>query len=71
LRCKDKKRHGMPMPGYPRPDAAPHPWRAEPWGAPRGEGNGNFRHGFWTREAMKERRWANEMVELFTKGIDE
>jgi hypothetical protein len=40
-------------------------------GAPRGEGNGNFKNGFWTCEAVEERRWAKEMVELYTKAIDE
>jgi len=36
-------------------------------GAPRGEQNGNFSHGFWTAEATEERRWAKKMVELYTK----
>jgi len=40
-------------------------------GAPRGEGNGNFKNGFWTCEAVQERRWAKEMVELYTKVADE
>ncbi|MGY8704602.1 HGGxSTG domain-containing protein [Bradyrhizobium sp. 18BD] len=40
-------------------------------GAPRGEKNGNFRHGFWTCEAVQERQWAKEMVELYTKAVDE
>jgi hypothetical protein len=40
-------------------------------GAPRGEQNGNFKQGFWTCEAVRERRWAKEMVELYTKAIDE
>jgi hypothetical protein len=40
-------------------------------GAPRGEGNGNFKNGYWTREAVQERQWVKEMVELYTKGTDE
>ncbi|MEY9634163.1 hypothetical protein ABIF66_002392 [Bradyrhizobium japonicum] len=40
-------------------------------GAPRGEQNGNFRDGFWTCEAVQERQWAKEMVELYTKAVDE
>jgi hypothetical protein len=40
-------------------------------GAPRGERNGNFGHGFWTCEAVQERRWANKMVRLYTKGTEE
>jgi hypothetical protein len=40
-------------------------------GAPRGERNGNFEHGFWTCEAVQERRWAKKMVRLYAKGTDE
>lgn len=40
-------------------------------GAPRGVQNGNFKHGFWTCEAVQERQWAKEMVELYTKAVDE
>jgi hypothetical protein len=40
-------------------------------GAPRGEENGNFKDGFWTCEAVQERRWAKEMVKLYSKGTDE
>ena len=40
-------------------------------GAPRGERNGNFRHGLFTREAIEERRWINARVrenwELLTR----
>ncbi len=40
-------------------------------GAPRGERNGNFKDGFWTSEAMQERQWAKEMIELYTKATEE
>jgi hypothetical protein len=40
-------------------------------GAPRGERNGNFKHGLWTCEAVQERRWAKKMVRLYAKGTDE
>ena len=40
-------------------------------GAPRGERNGNFKHGFWTSEAVQERQWAKEMIELYAKATDE
>jgi hypothetical protein len=40
-------------------------------GAPTGSGNGNFKDGFWTCEAVQERQWANEMVKLYTKAVDE
>jgi hypothetical protein len=40
-------------------------------GAPRGERNGNFKHGLWTSEAVQERQWAKEMIELYAKKTDE
>jgi hypothetical protein len=40
-------------------------------GAPRGEGNGNFKHGFWGSEAAQERRWAKKMVRLYAKDTEE
>jgi len=40
-------------------------------GAPKGARNGNFKHGFWTSEAVQERRWAKEMLQLYTKVTDE
>lgn len=39
-------------------------------GAPKGDQNGNFRDGYWTGEAVRERRWAREMVERYTKNTD-
>ena len=39
-------------------------------GAPRGERNGNFKHGFWTSEAMQERQWTKEILQLYAKVID-
>ena len=40
-------------------------------GAPRGEGNGNFKNGYWTSEAVEERRWAKEMLQVYAKATDE
>lgn len=39
-------------------------------GAPRGEGNGNFKDGFWTAEATEERRWVQTALERYAKGTD-
>jgi hypothetical protein len=39
-------------------------------GAPRGERNGNFEHGFWTGEAVQERRWIKEMLQVYAKATD-
>jgi hypothetical protein len=40
-------------------------------GAPRGEGNGNFKNGYWTTEAVEERRWTKEMLQLYAKATDQ
>jgi glucans biosynthesis protein len=40
-------------------------------GAPKGSGNGNFKDGFWTSEAVQERRWANEKVRMYAKEADQ
>jgi hypothetical protein len=39
-------------------------------GAPRGARNGNYKHGFWTCEAVEERRWTKEMVQLYAEETD-
>jgi hypothetical protein len=31
-------------------------------GAPRGTANGNYRDGYWTREAVEERRFIRSLV---------
>jgi hypothetical protein len=40
-------------------------------GAPRGEQNGNFKDGFWTCEAVQERRWVKKMLQQYAKGTNE
>jgi hypothetical protein len=37
-------------------------------GAPRGQGNGNFKNGYWTAEAVEERRWIKEMLQLYAEA---
>jgi hypothetical protein len=36
-------------------------------GAPRGEQNGNFTDGYFTAEAIDERRWARSLLATFAK----
>jgi hypothetical protein len=36
-------------------------------GAPKGRENGNFREGYFTAEAVAERRWAKGMVGAFAR----
>ena len=33
-------------------------------GAPKGEANGNYRHGLFTREAIRERRQLNAWIRM-------
>ncbi len=35
-------------------------------GAPGGEGNGRYRDGYWTKEAISERKWLRELVRSHT-----
>jgi hypothetical protein len=39
-------------------------------GAPKGDANGNFKTGYWTTEAVEERRWMRDMVQLYAKSTD-
>jgi glucans biosynthesis protein len=39
-------------------------------GAPRGQENGNFKDGYWTAEAVEERRWVKETVRVYAKVAD-
>jgi hypothetical protein len=36
-------------------------------GAPRGIGNGNYKDGAWTTEAIEERRWIRSLASAFAK----
>jgi hypothetical protein len=38
-------------------------------GAPRGPQNGNYADGFFTAEAIEERRWARSLLGTLTKAI--
>jgi len=40
-------------------------------GAPRGEQNGNFKDGYFTCEAVKERKWVKELVYTYAKETDQ
>ncbi len=43
-------------------------------GAPRGPRNGNYRTGFWTKEAVAERRFVHELLRearVTLKKVDE
>jgi len=37
-------------------------------GAPRGAKNGNFKNGFWTADAIEERRWLRSLVRSFANN---
>jgi hypothetical protein len=37
-------------------------------GAPRGAGNGRFVDGYWSADAVDERRWAQSLVATFGRA---
>jgi hypothetical protein len=39
-------------------------------GAPRGKGNGNFKDGYFTREAVNERKWVKDLIDSYAKERD-
>jgi hypothetical protein len=43
--------------------------RIEFW-SDEGQGNGNYKDGYFTAEAIAERRWAKSMVGAFTEKSD-
>jgi glucans biosynthesis protein len=36
-------------------------------GAPKGENNGNFRDGYWTADAITERKWVRDLVSSYAR----
>ena len=36
-------------------------------GAPKGDNNGNYKNGYWTAQAIQERKWIREMVKAYGK----
>lgn len=39
-------------------------------GAPKGKANGAYRHGLYTAEAVKERRWMQELLDEVREMVD-
>ena len=39
-------------------------------GAPRGSRNGNYKTGFWTKEAIAERRGLSALLRACRKNLD-
>jgi hypothetical protein len=66
-RCGARTRSGAPCrcPAMPNGKCRLH-GGASP-GAPPGPRNGRFKDGFWTREAVEERRWVKSLVRSFGK----
>ena len=59
----------LSVPSYPRPREVSHPWRDEPWRT-AGRAERQFKNGFWTREAVQERRWAKKDGPILCKVTD-
>lgn len=39
-------------------------------GAPRGNKNANFKEGFFTCEAVNERKWVRDLIDTYAKETD-
>ena len=61
-RCGAKTQAGSPCrcPAMPNGKCRIHGGLSP--GAPRGTANGNYRDGFWTREAVEERKFIRSLV---------
>jgi hypothetical protein len=61
-RCGAKTRAGSPClcPAMPNGKCRIHGGLSP--GAPRGTANGNYRDGYWTREAVEERKFVRSLV---------
>ena len=61
-RCGARTRSGRPCrcPAMPNGKCRIHGGLSP--GAPRGEANGNYRDGYWTREAVEERKFIRSLV---------
>jgi hypothetical protein len=61
-RCGARARSGAPCacPAMPNGKCRIHGGLST--GAPRGTANGNYRDGYWTREAVEERKFIRSLV---------
>jgi hypothetical protein len=50
----------MPVPAMPNGKCRIHGGLSP--GAPRGAANGNYRDGYWTREAVEERKFIRSLI---------
>ena len=50
------------------PDRDPLGQAARCGACPSGAKNGNFKNGFWTADAMEERRWLRSLVRSFANN---
>ncbi len=64
--CGAKTRAGVPCLGPAMPNGRCRVHGGLSPGAPRGAANGNYRDGYWTREAVAERKFIRSLLETGT-----
>ncbi|MFC4270590.1 HGGxSTG domain-containing protein [Sneathiella chungangensis] len=62
MRCGAKTRDGSPCRSWGMKNGRCRMHGGTSPGAPKGPGNGNYKHGFWTNEAIKERSQMSEFI---------
>jgi hypothetical protein len=70
-RCGAKTRNGSPCrsPAMPNGRCCMHGVSSP--GAPRGQANGNYRHGRFTCEAIERRRDLNALIRMMSKAAED
>ncbi len=61
-RCGAKTRRGPPCQAPAMPNGRCRMHGGTSPGAPRGPANGNFQHGFYTKEAQADRRYVRRLI---------
>ncbi len=70
-RCGAKTRSGRPCEGPAMPNGRCRMHGGASPGAPKGKANGNYRHGRYTSEAIKQRRQLMEWIRMMGQAAQE
>jgi hypothetical protein len=65
MRSADPAREALPIPNREGKEALSDARRSPRLGSPKGKRNGNYRHGFYTAEALAERRAIRAFIRKF------
>ena len=70
-RCGARRRDGETCQGAAMPNGRCRMHGGKSPGAPKGEANGNYRHGRFTREAIERRRNLNALIRMLSNAAEE